>query len=746
MNWMQNLYDTYNNCTGNVLIPDADELCPVGYSIQNAHVSIVLDSQGAFRRASLVPKEDAKTLIPVTEKSLTGRTSGVAPHVLCDSIQYCAGDYKEYGGLKESYFDQCEFIKTDFKPKDEERIDPLFLINEIKKGRKEPGVDRLKFDDCLSFLNDMLKETNTDTVSNLQERIHFNRKVLENTYPELCPVNTKSYLLQLERWAESSYCHPSVLAILKYVKQRKLVSDLIGQGILASSNSMLLVERKDSHDSNANDFAIMKLLQFDDKDGIKDQAKVFIRWIVEYPDELVPPTWKDETLFDAWQKYLDSLDSRKGFCYVTGLETVLAKKHPARLRNGKDSAKLISSNDTSGYTFLGRFTDAEQSVGISSEVTQKAHNALRWLIGRNQAFKRGEQAFVSWAISGVSIPDPGANTLDFLGQQDEVQINHTASIGDVGQAFSLSLSKKIAGYKANIHDSENIVVMGLDSATPGRMSITFYRELTGSEFLERIENWHSSFSWYQYFGKDIQFVGTAAPKDISLSAYGKKAEGKNGSKLLNATVERLLPCIIDGARFPNDVALNVIRRATKRTSFKKVKNGQKQLELEWEKCLGIACSVYKGTNKERGYMMAWEEDRINRDYLYGGLLAISEKIESVALEIAHEKRDTTAARFMQRFADRPFSTWKTIETALVPSKARINSKYPGLLAWYQELLDDIHAKFLYDEYNSDKVLSGEYLLGYHCQRKWLREHKRDKGVWIEKLETDQNDSDPVEER
>jgi len=738
MNWMQNLYDTYNNCAGNPYIPDADELCPVGYSIQNAHVSIVLDSQGAFRRASLVPKEDAKTLIPVTEKSLTGRTSGVAPHVLCDSIQYCAGDYKEHGGLKESYFDQCEFVETDFKPKDEEKIDPLLLVNEIKKDRKEPSVDRLKFVDCLLFLNDILRETNINKIADLQDRIHSNRKILEETYPQLCPINTKSYLLQLERWAESSYCHPSVLAVLRYVKKKKLVSDLIGQGILAASNNILIVERKDALDSNASNFAIMKLLQFDDKDGIKDQAKVFIRWIVEYPDELVPPTWEDKTLFEAWQKYLDSHDSRKGFCYVSGLETVLAKKHPARLRNGKDSAKLISSNDTSGYTFLGRFTDAEQAVGISSEVTQKAHNALRWLIGRNQAFKKGEQAFISWAISGVSIPDPGANTLDFLGRQDEVHSNHIASIGDVGQAFSLRLSKKIAGYKANIHNSENIVVMGLDSALPGkgRMSITFYRELTGSEFLGRIEKWHSSFSWYQNFGKDTHFVGAAAPKDIALTAYGKSVEGKNGTKLLNATIERLLPCIIDGARFPTDLVSSCIRRTSNRIGLE---------SWEWEKCLGIACSVFRGTNKERRYMMALEEDRKSRDYLYGRLLAVGEQIESMALYYAKEKRDTTAARLMQRFADRPFSTWKTIEDALVPYKTRINSKAPGLLAGYKELLDNIHALFVTDDYNSDKVLSGEYLLGYHCQRKWFQEHKREKGVWIEKTGIDQGDYDSVEE-
>lgn len=646
MNWMQNLYETYNNCAGNPLIPDADELCPVGYSIQNAHIEIVLNESGKFRRANLVQKENhPKTFIPVTENS-AGRTSGEAPHPLCDSLQYCAADYEEYGGTRLSYFD--------------------------------------------------------------------------------------SYIKQLEKWAQSSFTHKKVKSVYLYAKEGRVIEDLSTTDIIAIEKGKLVVEIRNSPSSKT--YPIMKLLTFDDK-GFKDQAKIFVRWSVEVPGETNPHTWDDVSLFESWRKYLDSLEAKEGFCHVTGHQTVLAEKHPARLRNGKDGAKLISSNDTSGYTFLGRFLDAEQTAGVSSDVTQKAHSALRWLIGRKQAFRNGDQVFVSWATSGVYIPDPCANTWEFLGQQEEMT-NKNAAIGDVGQAFSLRLSKKISGYKANIHDSENIVVMGLDSATPGRMSITFYRELTGSEFLCRIETWHSSFSWFQNFGKDTHFVGMAAPRDIALTAYGRRAEGKNGTKLLNATVERLLPCIIDGARFPTDLVSSCIRRTSNRIGLE---------PWEWEKCLGIACSIFKGTNKERGYRMALEEDRKTRDYLYGRLLAVGEQIESMALYYAKEKRDTTTARLMQRFADRPFSTWKTIEDALVPYKTRINSRAPGLLAGYKELLDNIHFLFVTEEYNSDKPLSGEYLLGYHCQRKWLREHRREKGLWIEKIETDSNDSDSVEE-
>jgi CRISPR-associated protein Csd1 len=119
--------------------------------------------------------------------------------------------------------------------------------------------------------------------------------------------------------------------------------------------------------------------------------------------------------------------------------------------------------------------------------------------------------------------------------------------------------------------------------------------------------------------------------------------------------------------------------------------------------------------------MTVDETRCTRDYLYGRLLAVAEHMESRALYLAGEKRDTTAAKLMQRFAARPFSTWKTIELSLVPYKTRLQTKRPGFLLEMNSLLDEIHALFDPTIYENDSHLSGEFLLGYHCQRKKLYE-------------------------
>lgn len=123
--------------------------------------------------------------------------------------------------------------------------------------------------------------------------------------------------------------------------------------------------------------------------------------------------------------------------------------------------------------------------------------------------------------------------------------------------------------------------------------------------------------------------------------------------------------------------------------------------------------------------MALEHERNDRDYLYGRLLAVAEHLEEIALNVAKETRETTAARFMQRFADFPLSTWRSIESALVPYKSRLNSNRPGFLVNMKNLLDEIHAKFQSGDFEKDGRLSGAYLLGYHCQRLELKSKKHD---------------------
>lgn len=115
--------------------------------------------------------------------------------------------------------------------------------------------------------------------------------------------------------------------------------------------------------------------------------------------------------------------------------------------------------------------------------------------------------------------------------------------------------------------------------------------------------------------------------------------------------------------------------------------------------------------------MSLDTENRSRDYLFGRLLAVAEKLESTALWIADEKRSTNAERYMQRFAVRPLSTWLQIELSLEPYKNRLRSnRYMGFLRNREKEIDEIMGTLNELDSPLDKPLDGEFLLGYHSQR------------------------------
>lgn len=506
-------------------------------------------------------------------------------------------------------------------------------------------------------------------------------------FPSSNPDKFKAYEKQLEQWCASDHVHPKALAVLTYIKKKTLWADL-------NSEQLFPVTIANSRGQ---------------KTKLKDE-KVFIRWRVESASNLLAGTWEDMALINAWSSFDCFNNPQRGVCMVTGANVRLAQNHSRFIRHAGDGAKLISSNDDNGFTFRGRFIDADQACGVGFDVAQKAHNALRWLIAR-QAYrdKESNQAVIAWAVSGKRTPDPLANTFDFLEMEtDEPEaVQEQAPPGDAGQAFGLRLAKRLAGYRAELGSTNEIVVMALDSATPGRMAITYYRELGGSEFLDRIEAWHTSYAWHQNYGKEMKFIGAPAPRDIAEAAFGRRLD----EKLRKATVERLLPCIVDGQLIPRDLVESTLHRASNRVGLE---------HWEWEKNLGIACALFKGYHKERDYQMALELNRTGRDYLYGRLLAIAEHIEQRALFLGGEQRDTSAERLMQRFADHPFSTWRNIELSLRPYETRLRGRNPAFLAVMRNQLDEVAGLFQGEDFMNDNKLTGEFLLAYHCQRQALR--------------------------
>ena len=442
-----------------------------------------------------------------------------------------------------------------------------------------------------------------------------------------------------------------------------------------------------------------------------------------------PRTWLDRTLWESWINYYLNSRTDTGLCIVTGQDQLLTFNHPKYIRREGDNAKIISANDDKGFTYLGRFTDEYQVCGVGLKTSQKAHYALAWLISR-QGYSAGDLAVVAWATSGAKLLQPTDDPIDALDKDAPVEKSKTA---DTAQDVAIRLKKKIAGYRQEIGERGDVVVMAVDTATEStaRLSIIYYRALKGSEFLERIENWHETCAWRHTYhpikvqdekgkirNRYIPFIGAPAPADIAEAAYGTRLD----DKLKKATIKRLIPCIVDGQPIPRDLVESVIRRASNRAGIRNPddKKYRGDEEFTWEKTLSIACALFrKHKEGKEKFEMSLDETRKTRDYLFGRLLAIADVMEERTLSDAEKKRPTNATRYMQQFSQRPFSTWKQIHELLTPYFMRQGDN----ASYYKWLIAQVKDLFTPEDFTSNKPLIGEYLLGYYCQRQKMWEKK-----------------------
>lgn len=615
MSWLTTLSETYDNCKAAVGDYNYNTvLTPVSHLTAEAQITIIIDTEGNFIGAETVDKSerDSAIIIPVTENSAT-RSSGIAPHPLCDKLIYIAGDYGVY-------------------------------VRDDKKGDKAA--------DCYS-----------------------------------------AYMTFLKKWNDSVYATDKVKAICTYLSKANVIGDLITARILSLDSNGLLEDKKIS--------------------SVK-QCDCLVRFSVLKPEDVyyTPETWRDKKLFESFTAFDSLLNQNKNICYATGNEAVISTKHPAKIRNSGDKAKIISSNNAKSFVYHGRFVKPEEAAAIGYDITQKAHNALRWLAG-NWGYKNGSNSIVTWSIEGAELPQIMGNSNSFLleGLEDEPMPINTE------KQYSEQINRAIAGYKSKMDFNSKIAIMSLDTADGslnGRLSIKYYTEFTASRYFENIKNWYNKCSWEIIGGKgEKSGIKTPTPKEIALAAYGTQRDKviKADVKVEKACVERVLPCIVEGGRFPADLVRVAVKNVSRAMAFNNYNHSR---------LIGITCAVIKAYYKDKGEVVTMELNSCNdRSYLFGRLLAVADVLEQRTFE-GDRDRETNAKRYWSIFVKKPAKTWAVITDRLLPYINK-NAKY---MSYYNKLFEEVHDKFNLEDFN-DKELDAKYLLGYWCQKKAMHSKSTD---------------------
>ncbi|WP_251553918.1 type I-C CRISPR-associated protein Cas8c/Csd1 [Neobacillus muris] len=504
------------------------------------------------------------------------------------------------------------------------------------------------------------------------------------------------YIEQLEKWANSPFANSKVISIYKYLSKKQLIADLVKEKVLFLDANNHLIETWDKKYESL----------YEEKPAIftavtGGQESAFVRFNVHSPNKILKKVWKDEEMYKSFVNYYQTLLGEEDLCFVTGEKSPSTERHANKIRNAADKAKLISANDTSGFTFRGRFNKSSEVASISYEVSQKAHNALKWLINR-QGKTIDQRVFLVWGNDDLSIPDPIEDTFSL----HPIPIDKKDRKAFTNQEFANEIAKALDGYRNNLSSKSEVNIIILDSATTGRLAVLYYRNMNKELYLDRLKNWHSTCVWLHRYRKDdsgeyVQFYGAPATKDIAFAAYGPKAN----EKIVKGLMERMLPCVVDEKRIPLDIVKSAFNRASNPVSMEK---------WEWEKTLSIACALI---NKQEGYNVALDLENRDRDYLFGRLLAIADVLERRALG-SEETRSTNAIRYMNSFSKNPARTWKTIQDSLQPYQARLGTK----ARYLSGLIDEVASRIDFEDFNN-KPLSGKYLLGFYSQRHDLYQKK-----------------------
>ncbi len=587
MGWTNELYAVYELACND----PKSGLLPVSHSTANAQIEVTLDEHGHFKGANPIEKENAVTIIPVTEDS-GARSSGICPMPFADKLVYIAGDYPKFA-----------------------------------EGKRADNAN------------------------------YFH-----------------AYMEQLDTWRQSPDTHKAVSAVFTYLQGMTLMQDLVNSGVLQT------------------DPETGKLLPKVKIAGIA-QEDAFVRFQVQYDDlSHETRTWMDQSLYDSFIRWGSSQMGNERLCYATGEILPATYKHPSKVRNAGDKAKLISSNDESGFTYRGRFSGKEEALSVSYDFSQKMHNALKWLITK-QGQSCGSLTLVTWASSLAALPK----------EQIEDEWDEEESYDSL-PLYKEKLRQHLLGYGANYPTGAKVMLLGLDAATTGRLSIALYDELQASDFLRNLEDWHENSAWMRYDGKRKRTcIRSFSLFDIIRAAYGSEQNGRLecDDKLYREQILRLLPCVMNGKPVPYDLVQTLYHRASNPLVYEQTYNHRLVIET--------ACGMYRAFRKGET-PMGYDEKETDRSYLYGCLLAIADAAEREALDKEdRDKRVTNARRYWNAFVQNPYKMWGIIRKNLNPYLTKLEKKQIKYTNWMTE----ITCKMSKEAFERNQGLTNTYLLGYH---------------------------------
>ncbi len=437
-------------------------------------------------------------------------------------------------------------------------------------------------------------------------------------------------------------------------------------------------------------------------------------------------------VIDSWNNHLMNLMADKtDLCYVEGKKLPITDSFQKLSGN----SKLISAKDSDfPFQYRGRFAEEKSSALLSFDASAKIHSTYKWLLDRQGDSRYGTQWLV-WNTNGFKMSSPLDVRQEYEGQADEDDEQIANVNADTFMAYAQAVKSAAAGRGNRMRDysperANDVVILGLQAATPGRVSVVYEQEFPGGEYISNLEHWYDSCCWSMYSYKEkCNKVSSPYPRQIARAVLGSqtvsiadadKKCSKSATKVVRRLYKCLMGCIVERRPLPEDMLKQAYGNAISPLGFQKKGKSAGWNGSEWLECVAVSCAMIrkyfleksdKQFNLDTLYDIGLDETLNERSYLYGRLLALAHELEIAQTD--DRSNPTNAVRMMQRLALRPCETWERLHRAILPYLQRLEA---NKASWYQKLIGEVESLFEPMERCSDEPLSYMFLAGFACQR------------------------------
>lgn len=573
---------------------------------------------------------------------------------------------------------------------------------------------------------------------------YLSKSLNEKKYEHYCEQNEQwlsGVLLELSNGADRGVEETEdIKAFLKEIRETVLSKDILAlvKELIARQYKVLAQDDTKNQDGTTIEIELKPETK-DSKAEIKkiDLSKSFITFGKQFVDAQKRNIDITESKFlhQAHIRYIQKMQAEQidefDVCDISGQRMYCTGRNRGLLGKGK----IISvSNNTE--TYRGRFREGSEVVRLGADTSEKIHLMLKFFLEHRdnaQGLYNNSTAII-WFSDDIlnerefSLSNPISEPLD-NSDEEEYEIQTT------GDQRAIEWKKILRGEKPIPKEEETdfFYFMTINKISNGRIAIQSTRTMPILIFLKNLQHWNKTCSWERRNFNTKEYEDkTPRPWDIVRFVYGiEKDDGKVDclkDELKSSAFKRLLPAIIDGLSLPKDVGRQIFSNYKNRIGFRK----------NWPYLQYMSCAllnkVRQDERKEKRLPML-EKEKQTRDYLYGRLLAVYEKIETDATTVvvsANEKSDgaskdkssslriTNVEKMWAAFFQAPERMLGTLHMKVRPYLDKLKSNRTGSYNYYNRLIGEIQTDirdaetFLADK---NRALNEDAVFGYYAQNR-----------------------------